>query len=167
MTEVSAVLATWPLDNVIEIAGELLEPRPLYDVNKTVGGDQQVTRTDQEFFRISPILVPAETVEFLRSKGALTVPPLEFRNKLLEAYAKWIHPQLPVLDLPNFLREVILAPDSGFSSPLLYQPVMFAGSAFVELQHLHAAGYSSRLEARKSLFDKARVCVVPSIVELR
>jgi hypothetical protein len=35
---------------------------------------------------------------------------------------------------------------------------MFAAAAFVDIDHLHAAGYPSRNVARKIFFQRVRVC---------
>ncbi|KAK5154986.1 hypothetical protein LTR04_005881 [Oleoguttula sp. CCFEE 6159] len=47
--------------------------------------------------------------------------------------------------------------DGNLVSLLLFQCVMFAGTAFVDLRHLKNAGYASRREARKQFFQKTRL----------
>jgi hypothetical protein len=42
-------------------------------------------------------------------------------------------------------------------SLLLFQAVMFAGTAFIDLKHLQAAGYPNRKAARKVFFQRARL----------
>jgi hypothetical protein len=46
---------------------------------------------------------------------------------------------------------------SGRISLLLFQAIMFAGTAFVEMEYLRMAGYTTRKSARKAFFQKARV----------
>jgi hypothetical protein len=46
---------------------------------------------------------------------------------------------------------------SGRISLLLFQTVMFAGTAFVDMIYLSRAGFSNRKVAQKTFFQKARV----------
>lgn len=60
------------------------------------------------------------------------------------------------------LRHIISAIDQGNGeggtiSLLLFQCIMFAGSAFVSSQYLEKAGFETRKMARKVLFYRARV----------
>jgi hypothetical protein len=48
--------------------------------------------------------------------------------------------------------------ESGQISLLLFQAIMFAGTAVVDMQLLRSAGYSNRKNARKAFFQKVRVC---------
>ncbi|KAL6228612.1 hypothetical protein BDW75DRAFT_246551 [Aspergillus navahoensis] len=94
---------------------------------------------------------------YLKLKHALTLPPLPLRNQILRAYTRWVHPLLPLLDLTRFMHQVIMDDDRYFPSPLLYQSVMFAGSAYLDTHDIKAAGYASALELRQTLFQKARL----------
>lgn len=87
------------------------------------------------------------------------MPSAGLRNELLRAYIEFVHPYMPLLELYDFI--MIVESGSGVLgriSLILFQAVMFAGSAFVDMQHLHNAGYLSRKEARKDFFQKTRVC---------
>uniref|UniRef100_A0A093V4N4 Cutinase transcription factor 1 beta n=1 Tax=Talaromyces marneffei PM1 TaxID=1077442 RepID=A0A093V4N4_TALMA len=64
---------------------------------------------------------------------------------------------LPVLDLHSFLEAVARNDPDANISLLLFQAVMFAGTAFVDLRHLQAAGFKTRREARKAFFNNARL----------
>lgn len=77
---------------------------------------------------------------------------------MLRAYVEFVHPYMPLLDLHDFLT-IIDRPDgsNGKVSLILFQAVMFAGSAFIDMQHLRTAGYATRKEARKDFFQKTRV----------
>ncbi|KAF9890431.1 hypothetical protein FE257_005836 [Aspergillus nanangensis] len=97
-----------------------------------------------------------EDYQYLYNKGCLTLPPLSLRNQLLQAYIKWIHPLLPLLDVSGFLQEVLLHDDRRFRSPLLYQSVMFAGSAFLDSDHILATGYSELIHLRQALFQNCK-----------
>ena len=84
---------------------------------------------------------------------------------MLRAYIEFVHPYMPLLDLHDFLA-VIDRPDGslGRVSLILFQAVMFAGSAFVDMDHLRFAGYATRKEARKDFFQKTRVSNTTRII---
>jgi hypothetical protein len=109
-----------------------------------------------------PPRIGPEEVTYLEKKGVLTVPSITLRNELLRAYIEFVHPYMPLLDLHEFLMIIESGNGAlGRVSLILYQAVMFAGSAFVEMHHLHDAGYNSRKQARKDFFQKTRVCFTP------
>ena len=99
-----------------------------------------------------------DEVAFLRSRGAFSIPESNFRNHLLLAFIQYVYPFLPVLDLQEFLDAIELKSDSQVSL-ILFQAVMFAGSAFVDLKYILNAGFQSRLAAREYLFQKIKVCL--------
>lgn len=110
------------------------------------------------FIKPLPARIGPDEIAYLEKKGALTVPSIGLRNELLRAYIEFVHPYMPLLDLYDFI--MIVESGSGVLgriSLILFQAVMFAGSAFVDMQHLHNAGYLSRKEARKDFFQKTRV----------
>jgi hypothetical protein len=100
-------------------------------------------------------------VEYLEKKGALTIPPIGLRDALLQSYVEYVHGYMPLLDLNDFLSAVQRSDGmTGHISLLLFQAVMFAGAAFVDFEHLRAAGFQARKAARKAFFQKTRVRVV-------
>lgn len=105
-----------------------------------------------------PPRILSDDVEYLEKKGALTIPEAGLRNQLLRSYVQHVHGYMPLLELYDFL-EAIERNDgiSGHISLLLFQAVMFAGSAFIDMQYLRAAGYQTRKQARKAFFHRARV----------
>jgi hypothetical protein len=110
------------------------------------------------FIKPLPTRIGPDEIAFLEKKGALTVPSIGLRNELLRAYIEFVHPYMPLLELYDFV--MIVESGSGVLgriSLILFQAVMFAGSAFVDMHHLHNAGYLSRKEARKDFFQKTRV----------
>ena len=64
---------------------------------------------------------------------------------------------MPVLNIQDFLPAIVNNDPDGNISLFLLQAVMFAGSAFADMNHLRAAGFHSRREARKEFFTRARV----------
>lgn len=98
-----------------------------------------------------------EDIDYLAAKGALTLPDLNLRNELLKSFVHYVHPYLPILNLEDFLQTIVANDGVHRLSLLLFQAVMFAGTAFVDLRHLQAAGYSTRKSARKLFFQRARL----------
>jgi hypothetical protein len=108
-------------------------------------------------FKSLPSRIAEEDVEYLWAKGCLSTPETKLRNELLKCYIEHVHSHMPILELNDFL-EIIERGDgsTGQLSLLLFQCVMFAGSAFISLAHLKAVGFATRFEARKAFFTRAR-----------
>ncbi|KAI3339916.1 fungal-specific transcription factor domain-containing protein [Ustulina deusta] len=110
------------------------------------------------FLRPLPPKLAPEDVDYLRAKGALSVPNFALQKALLCAYAEYVHPYMPLLDLHSFLSIVDAQDGSrGQTSLFLYQAVMFCATAFVSNTALKEAGYASRKVARRAFFSKARL----------
>lgn len=91
------------------------------------------------------------------------MPSVGLRNELLKAYIEFVHPFMPLIDLYEFVMIIESNNGSlGRISLILFQAVMFAGSAFVDMHHLHNAGYATRKDARKDFFQKTRVSCILS-----
>ncbi|EXL40433.1 hypothetical protein FOCG_17055 [Fusarium oxysporum f. sp. radicis-lycopersici 26381] len=105
-----------------------------------------------------PTKIAAEDINYLQIKGALSTPILPLHNALLQAYIEYVHPYMPLMDLNNFLS-IINTRDgqNGQTSLFLYQAVMFAASAFIEMKYLREGGYTTRKAACKSFFQKTRL----------
>ncbi|KKY23987.1 putative c6 transcription factor [Diplodia seriata] len=105
-----------------------------------------------------PPRIGQDEIAYLQKKGALTIPALDLKTELLRAYVEFVHPYMPLLDLHEFLRIIDCQDGSqGKMSLILFQAVMFAGSAFADFKYLRKAGYSNRKEARKDFFQKTRL----------
>jgi hypothetical protein len=104
-----------------------------------------------------PVRFGYDDITYLHNKGALAIPNEELRNELLRSYAQYVHPFMPLLDLHKFVRIVDQKDGVHSVSLLLFQAVMFAGIAPVEMRFLKAAGYTTRREARRAFFDKTRL----------
>jgi len=111
------------------------------------------------FIKPLPPRIGPDEAAYLQKKGALTTPVPGLRDELLKSYIEYVHPYMPLLDLYDFVQIIESGNGTlGRISLILFQAVMFAGSAFVDMRHLHAAGYLTRKEARKDFFQKTRVC---------
>ncbi|KAM0558573.1 hypothetical protein ACHAPJ_004768 [Fusarium lateritium] len=122
--------------------------------------EEKDTTTPQfpAFLRPLPNKIATEDVDYLKIKGALSVPTLPLQNALLQAYVEYVHPYMPLMDLNSFLG-ILNSRDgqNGQTSLFLYQAVMFAASAFVDMKYLREGGYTTRKAARKSFFQKTRL----------
>jgi hypothetical protein len=115
-----------------------------------------------QFIKPLPAKIGPEEISYLEKKGALTVPKGALRSEMLRAYVEFVHPYMPLLDLHDFLTVIDKSDGSnGKVSLILFQAVMFAGSAFIDMDHLRIAGYATRKEARKDFFQKTRVSHSP------
>jgi hypothetical protein len=109
------------------------------------------------YIRCLPPRIMAEDVEYLQRKGALTVPDARLRNELLRSYVQYVHPYMPLLDLKDFLHPIEKNDGNSPVSLLLFQAVMFAATAYIDMRFLHAQGFDNRKAARKVFFQRARV----------
>lgn len=148
----SAVPASLPLANMTDAVRELIDPDFHPGIEQFFWNDKS-----PRFLKPLSSRIASEDVDYLRSKGALTIPEPSLRKELLKAYVKWVYSSLPVLDLHTFLEAVAQNDPNANISLLLFQAVMFAGTAFVDLSHLQAAGFKTRRDARKAFFNNARV----------
>jgi hypothetical protein len=140
-----------PLANMVSAVQDLIDP----------DFDPLTAMLDDEprFLKPLPARIAPEDLEFLRFRGALSLPESGLRDELLRCYIQWVHSFMPVLNLQEFLRCVAENDPEGNVSILLFQAVMFVGTAFVDLKHLQDAGYSTRKSARNAFFTRLRVCV--------
>lgn len=102
--------------------------------------------------------IPAEDLAYLSAKGALKLPENTLQTALLRSYFDYVHPFMPILDLERFLRSVATQEgEHDRTSLLLFQAIMFAGTAHVDMDHLRKAGFRTRRQARKTFFQRTRV----------
>ncbi|KAE8145841.1 fungal-specific transcription factor domain-containing protein [Aspergillus avenaceus] len=144
-----AVQPSLPLENMVSAVQDLIDP----------DFDPLIAILDEEprFLKPLPPQIAPEDLEFLRFRGALSVPESGLRNELLRCYIKWVHSFMPVLDLHEFLRCIAENDPNGNISLLLFQAVMFVSTAFVDLKHLQDAGYPTRKIARSAFYTRLRL----------
>lgn len=105
---------------------------------------------------LPPRLGPDE-IMYLDKKGVLTIPPVSLRDALLKAYAEFVHPYMPLLNLHELVGTIDRNDGVQSVSLLLFQAIMFAGVATVDMRHLKSAGYATRRDARREFFQKTRI----------
>jgi len=112
------------------------------------------------FIHPVPAKYGADEIAYLAKKGALTIPALPLRNALLQCFVNYVHPYMPLLDLHELLHTIETEDESSCVSLLLFQAIMFASTASVDMKYLKAAGYRTRRDARRDFFQKTRVSIV-------
>lgn len=132
---------------------------PLFNMPMIHGAQYNTGTPLPKFIKPYPSRRPIEDLEYLHKKGALSIPSEPLRTELVKAHFDFVHPYMPLIDKRAFLQ-AISDPEGlhGTVGLLLFQAVMFAGSAFVDLDILKKAGFVSRRAARRFFFTKSRVC---------
>lgn len=101
-------------------------------------------------------------LEFLRSEGALSLPDRQSQQAMVEAFAVFSYPYLPIVDLKKLLDplqdygHLTTAPCIGL---LLYQAILYAGSAFVDAHYFQGkdGALASRRATRAELSRRVTV----------
>lgn len=140
------------LENYVSIMHQLLGPEPV---------DRPFVNTPRYVSELPSRLEVSDLV-YLENKGAFCLPTAPFRKQLLKSYVLWVHPQVPVLDLENFLSAIAANDGQTRISLLLFHAVMFAASAFVDISHIQTEGYMSRKIVRDVLFRRVKVWINPT-----
>jgi hypothetical protein len=101
------------------------------------------------FIRLSE-LVPT-------TREALSIPSDALRDELIDKYIQFVHPLAPITLIGDLLDCIEAGAEARkVISLLLFQAIMFAGSAFASTEILAREGYRSRMAARRTLFTRAR-----------
>lgn len=129
-----------------------------------VGDANDITSSSEPlptFIKPVPRSLNLAHMKFLRSQGALSLPGWSLQRALIEAYAEFAYPYMPLIQIHEFLDSAH-DPESSSSrqiSLLLYQAILFAGSAFVDRRSLEGdqSCFSSRRLARRELSNRVTV----------
>ncbi|CAK7564375.1 MAG: Transcriptional activator of fatty acid utilization [Sporothrix epigloea] len=111
-------------------------------------------------------------IEILHQRGAFLLPPRDLCDELIEAYFKWVHPIVPVINRTRFMRQYRDVKNPP--SLLLVQSVLLAGSRVCKNPKLMDANGSTTPAAltfykrAKALYDANyeddRVTIVQSLL---
>ncbi|KAF3931563.1 hypothetical protein ABW19_dt0208493 [Dactylella cylindrospora] len=124
-----------------------------------------LTKDLPSFIKPTPTRIAHDDVDYLVRKGATSIPLEPFRQELIDCYFEYVHPFMPLIEESEW-KKTTARNWEGFDpsrhkddriSLLLYQAVLFAGSAFAKMESLRAAGYSTRKSARKAFFMRTRL----------
>lgn len=117
-------------------------------------------------FKPIPAGLTVEDVSYLHQQGAFLLPPRFLRIKLFRCYVESVHCKMPFLDLDE-VREIvmdgenILEPRRGLVALLLFQAVVYAGSAFIDSDYVRTVGFENRDSAQSVYFNRVKVNIVP------
>ncbi|OJD16056.1 hypothetical protein AJ78_03729 [Emergomyces pasteurianus Ep9510] len=137
------------LSNMFSIMHQLFGPAP-----ETIQAQPDIDLP--RFIKQNRMEIDPDDLNYLHKKGAFEIPHFAFRNELLKSFVNYVHVYMPFLDLEDFLQTIYENSGRKRISLLLFQAVMFAGTAFVNMKHLRMAGYQCRRAARKAFFQRVR-----------
>lgn len=111
-------------------------------------------------------------IDILHQRGAFLLPPRSLCDELIDAYFRWVHPIVPVINRTRFMRQY--RDSKNPPSLLLLQAVLLAGSRVCTNQQLMDANGSTTPAAltfykrAKALYDANyeddRVTIVQSLI---
>ncbi|PVH68472.1 hypothetical protein DL98DRAFT_378443, partial [Cadophora sp. DSE1049] len=110
------------------------------------------------FIRSLPSRIPEDDLNYLRMKGSLKIPDKLLRRELLRCFIQFVYGYLPLVRLSDLLR--IAEGDDISPEPislLMFQSIMFAAAAFIDLKYLEQAGFQNRKDARETFFERAKL----------
>ncbi|KAJ0333745.1 hypothetical protein COL922a_010571 [Colletotrichum nupharicola] len=93
-----------------------------------------------------------EDVNYLRSKGAFTLPPARVREAMVRCYFHYVHPFAPILDANEFITEY----EKGRKSLLLLWSMFIAAASFVDENLLTEDFYPSRRALKRGMYQRAK-----------
>ncbi|KAH0524367.1 hypothetical protein TsFJ059_006891 [Trichoderma semiorbis] len=102
-----------------------------------------------------------EDIQYLKRKGALSLPPKGVMDEFISNYFQLFHPFFPIIDKSSFLATYYRSDRGAASltqgpSILLLQNILFTASATVPINVVRDAGFTTRKEARIALHKRAR-----------
>lgn len=104
-------------------------------------------RPDRET-RVGPATLE---MKFLKDKGALSMPPSPYREKLLQVYFRQCHPYAPVFDRVQFMHSLASEGHSWF----LVQAVLASSAQYAPLELLSQCGFENREAAQRQFSENA------------
>ncbi|EXL54433.1 hypothetical protein FOCG_05302 [Fusarium oxysporum f. sp. radicis-lycopersici 26381] len=114
-------------------------------------------QTLPQYIRPLPSHLKPIDIEYLTGKGCLRIPDDELQCELFRLHILYVHPFMPVVDLPDFLLSVARRDGSSQVSLLLFQAIMFAAVVYIDPDYCTERGYENRKAMRKEFFEKVRL----------
>ncbi|KAM0811068.1 putative C6 transcription factor [Seiridium cardinale] len=97
-----------------------------------------------------------EDLEYLRVKGAFSVPSREVCDALIRTYFLHVHPLLPILDVTEFLTQFTRNGYQNVNLLLLWSIILMA-AGFEEPETLRKSGYACRKALRRTAYERAKL----------
>ncbi|OAP65107.1 hypothetical protein AYL99_01079 [Fonsecaea erecta] len=108
------------------------------------------------FIKPFPDTLQSEDWQYLCAKKCFDFPHPDFERVILQRFAEFVHPLLPVVDVPDVVAAIAGESPTKISL-LLYHTLIGAGLAATELDEIKRYGYESKAAARNSFYSKAKV----------
>jgi hypothetical protein len=119
---------------------------------------------------------PPEELEFLRVKGAFSIPPKDVCDEAVLAFFRNAHPLLPVLDAKSFLDQYSRRGCQGISLILLWSILHVAASVSTDLPYLQTSpsntaiqflsmetvrksGFQTKKAMKLAMYQHVKVCM--------
>ncbi|OQD82458.1 hypothetical protein PENANT_c021G09700 [Penicillium antarcticum] len=113
---------------------------------------------EYNFIDIDQLLsLSPENTAILDCKGCLSLPDQNAMDEFVQHYFRRIHPLVPVLDEAEFWRSYVNPGTGRKVSLFVFQSMLFASCPLVCLTTLRRCGFRSRRDARKKLYNRAKL----------
>lgn len=109
------------------------------------------------FIKSTPTNSPEHT-SFLESQGAYELPSTPVQCALIKAYVEFAYPRMPVIDLDEFGQAIRSSNGTpGQISLVLYQAILFSGSAYIAPEDVGNEGFAEKKDLRRELYRRTKV----------
>ncbi|KAJ9602700.1 hypothetical protein H2200_012894 [Cladophialophora chaetospira] len=99
---------------------------------------------------------PPEELEFLRVKGAYSIPPKDVCDQAVFAFFRNAHPLLPVLDAKSFLDQYFRRGCEGVSLILLWS-ILHVAASFLPIEIVRKSGYQTRKAMKLAMYQHVKL----------
>jgi hypothetical protein len=120
---------------------------------QTVVGDPPARLKLPSYIALPEKSISPEDWDHLKRRGVFDIPDAPLRDLLLQAYAKWVHPFMPMLDLEGILASVFSNGSTQTVSLLVFQSMLFAATKFLATD----LGHGNRKSSQKAFYDRAKL----------
>lgn len=111
-----------------------------------------------DYIRPVPTSMSRDDVDYLRRKGAFSIPEPQLRDQCLLGYLRNVHPVYPLVDF-NTVQSIVGGTSNSNEkmSLLLLQALIFAGSTWADVRLVRRSGYLTRKALRQELHQRIRL----------
>ncbi|OQV09497.1 Fungal specific transcription factor domain-containing protein [Cladophialophora immunda] len=99
---------------------------------------------------------PPEELEFLRVKGAFSIPPKDVCDKAVIAFFRNAHPLLPVLDAKSFLDQYSRRGCEGVSLILLWS-ILHVAASFLPMETVRKSGFQTKKAMKLAMYQHVKL----------
>lgn len=124
--------------------------------------DTQLVFEVPQFVRDMSQRLASDDFLFLKSKGVWDIPPLPILSSAIQAFADYIYPSLPLVDLFAELETLASNGRSGKISLMLLYAIVLPGIPFMDSAKVEEAGYVSNRDFSKKIYTSIKVATTLS-----